>query len=189
MVTLLSLCLLLGADDGLTPEQAATITHDNEKAQAEVSKKYGDKKASELSNDERLQLARDRAAAEKAVLDKAGVSATDYWKASRNGDRQAKAERDAAKDKLAAKDKADEEARNKKEDKGIQVQNGFSDENPVTLEDRPTPEGDVRVEKSISPEDARDQREAEGNEGAVTGGGTSDEKPAAKPKGKPGRRK
>lgn len=190
MVTLLSLCLLLGADDALTPEQAASITHANEKAQAEVSKKYGDKKAAELSNDERLQMARDRAAAEKAVLDKAGVSATDYFKAARNGDRQAKAERQAAQQKLEEKDKAEEAARNKKEEPGIKVQNGFSDENPVTLEDNPTPEGEVRIEKSIAPEDARDQMEAEGNEGAVSGGGAADdEKPAAKAKAKPGRRK
>jgi hypothetical protein len=58
MVTLLSLCLLLGADEPLTPEQTAAISYASEKAQAEVSKKYGDKKAGELNNDERLQMAR-----------------------------------------------------------------------------------------------------------------------------------
>lgn len=188
MVTLLTLSLVLGADP-LSPEQAAEITHANDKAQAEVSAKYGNKKANELSNDERLQLARDRAAAEKAVFEKAGVSANDYWKASRNGDRQAKAEREAAREKLVAKDKADEEARNKKEDKGIEVQQGFSDENPVTLEDNPTPEGEVRVEKSISPEDARDQMDAEDGEGAVKGGGADDDKPVLKTRGKGGRKK
>ncbi len=188
MVTLLALRLLLGADD-LTPEQTAAISYANDKAQAEVSKKYGDKKAGELSNDERLQMARDRAAAQKEVLEKAGVSEVDYFKASRNGDRQAKAEREATKQKLADKDKADEEARGKKGDKGIEVVNGFSDENPVTLEDRPQKDGDVRVEKSIAPEDARDQLEAEGSETKSLGGGAADaDKPAPK-SGKSGKRK
>jgi hypothetical protein len=68
------------------------------------------------------------------------------------------------------------------------VVNGFSDENPVTLEDRPSKEGDVRVEKSIAPEDARDQLDAEGSE--TKGAGSADaDKPAAKSSGKSGKRK
>ena len=52
MVVALTCALLIhAAADEVTPAQTATIERDQAKAQAQVSKKYGDKKPSELTPD------------------------------------------------------------------------------------------------------------------------------------------
>jgi hypothetical protein len=90
--------LLLGfsafAGDELSPEKLGQLEHEQNKAAAEVDKKYGNKKPSELSSDERREMIREKAAAEQAVLDKNGVDKKDYVHAqtrmNRDGREQAK---------------------------------------------------------------------------------------------------
>src|SRR3954468_729722 len=71
-----ALLLTLAADD-LTPQKAAQVEKDREKAMADVAKKYGNKKSSELSPDERREMIQDQRAAENGVLEKNGVDAKD----------------------------------------------------------------------------------------------------------------
>jgi hypothetical protein len=66
------------AGDEISPEKLGQLEHEQHKAAAEVDKKYGNKKPSELSSDERRQMIKDKAAAEQEVLDKNGVDKKDY---------------------------------------------------------------------------------------------------------------
>jgi hypothetical protein len=132
-VVLLASTLALAGD--LDPKKAAEIRRDREKAMADIDKKYGNKK---LSKAEMNAKAAEQNAAEAKVLDKHGVSAKDYGRyeaKSSKGDRAAadkEAESPKQKDEAAAK-----AAANKKDGpKEIQVQKGFSDENPTVMEEK-----------------------------------------------------
>ncbi len=70
------------AGDELTPEKMGQIDHEQQKASDEIDKKHGGKKPSEMSQDERREIIREKAAAEQAVLDKHGVDKKDYTRAS-----------------------------------------------------------------------------------------------------------
>jgi len=191
--------LLLGADptarfggspaDPIPPDEAAAIALDTREAQDEVAKKYGNKKPSELSNDERSQMIKDQAAAEKKVLDKHGVSPSTW---ARQQMAQSPKEAAAQKERVKAledKRKADAEAAEKekeKPEKPIEVQRGISDSNPVTLEENPSA-GPV-VEEGLPAEAASDQAEAAGQESGATAPVVED-KPAAKAPAKGGKGK
>lgn len=170
MMLALALVLTLGADE-LTPDKAAQVQHDRDKAMADVSKKYGNKKSSELSSDERREMIRDQREADKQVLEKNGVEAKDMarYEARMNlSDREATK---AAKERIEQKEAADKkaaEAKAKAQPQEVQVQRGFNDNNPVTLEDNPN--GQPIVEKGL-PQEAQDDQAAAGqrtdDEGAV----------------------
>jgi hypothetical protein len=150
MLTLV-LALTLRAD--VSPEQAAAIQHDAQKAQAEVAAKYGQKKSSELSSDERRDMIRDQASAERKVLDRHGVSAHDWSRsqALRSREEQAQVKKEAA--AIAEKEKAAEEAKPKSpEAQPIAIQRGINEEHPVVLEERENPGGQIVVEKGLPPE-------------------------------------
>jgi hypothetical protein len=106
---MLALAAQLALADDITPEQAAKVERENKKAQEDVAKKYGNKKSSEMSADERREMIADQKAANAKVLEKNGVSAKDYarYEVTANG-----AQRDAAKASGAALDKkeADQKA-------------------------------------------------------------------------------
>ncbi len=162
-LSLVALCLALVADEPIAPEKAAVIQRDQSKAQAEVSAKYGNKKPTELSRDERKEMARDLADADKAVLDKAGVDPKQWARESIKRDRAGfEKNKELVKD-LEDKDKAAAEA--KKKDaagpKEITVQKGITDENPVTLEEKRNEDGTIAVEKGLPPEATREQAEAQ----------------------------
>lgn len=150
-----ALLLMLTA---VSPAQVASIEHDQAKANAELALKHGNKKPNELSLDERRQLIREQAEAEKKILEKHGVSSKEW---AMGQQRQSRDERDqvkAARDALAAKDKAEaENAAKPKEEQSIRVQRGFSDENPVVLEEK---EGPVAVERELPAEAKADQEAA-----------------------------
>jgi hypothetical protein len=78
----LFVCAVLAAfgalAEDLSPEKLGQIEHEQNKAAAEIDKKYGNKKPSELSSEERRQMIKDKAAAEQSVLDKHGVEKKDY---------------------------------------------------------------------------------------------------------------
>ncbi len=175
-----TLCLALVADEPLSAQQTAAIEHENDKAQAEISKKYGDRKPNELSADERREMTREQAAAEKKVLEKNGVSAKQWAKETQNVGRDEYSQRQAIKKDLAEKEKAAADAAKKAAaaEKEIQVQRGISEENPVTLDEKANEDGTVTIEKSIPTDAANDLREAEGNDAPQTGG---DDAPSPKP--------
>jgi hypothetical protein len=103
----LALVLMLAAGaahaDPPSAEELAKLQHDVQQATDEVDKRYAGK---ELSQDDRKQQLKERAAAEKAVLEKAGVDKKDYVKASAKQSREDRAAVAAEKEKLDQKDKA-----------------------------------------------------------------------------------
>ncbi|KFE66600.1 hypothetical protein [Hyalangium minutum] len=131
------------AEEELTPEKLAAIRRDEKAAQARVDSAYGNRKSSEMSNEERQQSTREQQAAGLGVMEKHGVSDKEY---SRRMARLTPEEREAvdqAEKKLEAEEKAKRVAEQKKrqgEDAeavaadDIPIQMGISDENPVELE-------------------------------------------------------
>jgi hypothetical protein len=186
---LISLCLALAVDEPLAPEKAAKIEREEQKAQAEVSAKYGNRKPTELSREERRALDKDLADASKAVLEKNGVDpkewARDSLKKSRDDYARTK---DLVKD-LEEKEKAEAAKKKAEADapKEVEVQRGVSEENPVTLDEKPNEAGVVPVEKGLPPEAQAEQNSLSGQEGASA---PAEEAPAPKPaKGKGSRRR
>lgn len=96
------------AGDDLTPDQRAKLLNEQKKAGAAVEKKYGNKKPSELSSDERKSLAKEKADAEREVLEKAGVDPKEFARSTMRMGRDEKADTDAAQKKLEQQDKAAE---------------------------------------------------------------------------------
>ncbi|PZR13570.1 MAG: hypothetical protein DI536_12540 [Archangium gephyra] len=181
---LTALCLSLVADE-LSLQQKAQIERDNDKAQAEVDKKYGNRPVNQLSADERRSIMKEKAAAEQKVLDKHGISPQEWVKTTQKIPPKEWEDRKAAKKQLEEKEAADAEAAKKGGDKEVEVQRGISDDKPVTLEEKPAEDGVIQVEKSIPTDAADDQREAEGGEApAVVPGG--DDEPAPRPASKGG---
>ena len=164
---LLALCLFAlpaRASDDLTPEKAAKIEHETNKALDAVDKKYGNKKSSELSSDERREVIRDRAAAEREVLEKNDVKAADYIKYTGHMNKDDRAATKAAAAKIGEKEKADAEKKEKEKataggPKEIQVQRGFNDEHPVVLEEKA---GAAPVVEKGLPQDYNDDQAAAG---------------------------
>lgn len=175
----------------LTPEKAAEIDRDQKKAQDQVSKKYGNKKSNELSSDERKAMIRDQADADRAVLDKHGVSAKEF---SRYSASQSRDDRARTKDAAAALEKKEQEAAEKEKQQAaaaqpqdIPVQRGFGDGKTVELEAQ---EGAPPVvEQGLPDGDKQDFEDA-----AASGGGARGDEPRSAPsrgkgkgKGKRGR--
>jgi hypothetical protein len=177
--------VLLGADP-IPPDQAAAIALDQKAAQAEVQKKYGDKKPSELSNSERTQLIRDQAAAERKVLEKYGVDPKAWAR-----QQMAQSPQQAAAQKTSEQQLAEQRAKQgeaaaqaKAEPQEIPVQRGFSDANPVTMEEKPS--NGIPVEQGLPTEAANDQAEAaqDGRRGDAFGDKPSKGSRGGKAKGK-----
>ncbi len=128
MRLLIAVVLLSGlaahAGDELAPDQMAKIEHDQKKAAEAVDKKHGNKKPSELSQDERREIIREKAEADQAVLDKAGVDKKDFARAGARMGRDQRAQADAAGKAL---EKKDAEAANAKQggQKEIVVEHGL----------------------------------------------------------------
>jgi hypothetical protein len=124
----------LAFGEGLTPEQIARIRRDEKAAEAKVQAAHGNKKSSELSAAERRQMIQEQQQAIQEVMDKHGVSRKDYARqTARMGPKQ-NAEVEAAERTLEAKDRAAQGQAQGAEE--IQIQHGFSDENPVMLEEQ-----------------------------------------------------
>jgi hypothetical protein len=156
-----ALATLLHADL-VPPDQAAAIGLDQKAAQAEVAKKYDNKKPSELSGAERAQMTRDLAAAEQRVLEKHGVDAKTWARQQMQRSPREAAAQGAREQALADQRKKDGEARAKAEasPQEVQIQRGFSDANPVTLEEKKT--DGVVIEHGIPADAAADQAAASG---------------------------
>ncbi|MDX2013527.1 MAG: hypothetical protein SFW67_25265 [Myxococcaceae bacterium] len=120
-------------------ERLASIEREQAKETAAVQAKYGNKKSTELSREERAQMIRDLNAAEAKVLDKYGLSQREWARAQINRTReQADAVKQASKEQEAREKAAAEQAAKAQKDEGreVVVQKGFSDESPVVLEEK-----------------------------------------------------
>lgn len=189
-LSLVTLCLALVADEPLTPDKAAVIERQQQKAQAEVSAKYGNKKPTELSREERKALDQDLANADKKVLEKNGVDPKQWARESLKRDRNEYAQTKAKVKELEEKDKALEEKQKAEANapREITVQRGVSDENPVTLDEKPNEEGTVPVEKGLPPE-AQQELNAAGQEGNIFSAPAQEAPRPTKSKGKGSRRR
>jgi hypothetical protein len=183
MVALALLLLALGADD-LNPEKAAKVQKDRDTAMADIAKKYGNKKSTELSQDDRREMIREQRAAENAVLEKNNVDPKEF---ARYEAKMSLSDRSATNNARALLDQKEVEAKKAAEQKAqqgngeIPIQRGFSDNNPVTLEEKTNAGGaPVVVEKGLPPDAQNDQAEAAG---MGTGSSNFDE-PAKKSGGK-----
>ncbi|MBN1207241.1 MAG: hypothetical protein JXB05_20315 [Myxococcaceae bacterium] len=144
----------LAVAEDLPPEKLAAIRRDEQAAQARVNAAYGNRKPSELSNEERRQLIQEHQSAGQEVLKKHGVSDKEY---SRQVARMGKEEREAvaqAEKKLDADEKAAREAAATKtqeaqEPEEIPIHLGMNDDNPVELES--TQEAASTVEQGLPP--------------------------------------
>ncbi|WP_342374701.1 hypothetical protein NVS55_25570 [Myxococcus stipitatus] len=162
-----------GADDGgeLTPEKVAHIRRDEATALQKVDDEFGNRKSSEMSNEERGQAIRKTSAATAAVLEKHGVTAKEYERFTarmgQEGNERAKAEGQRL-DEQAKAAKAHHAAAAAKaaEEKEVSIQQGFDDENPVELESL---EGDTPVVEIGIPVEDSEAMEGEGG----TGGGSA----------------
>lgn len=127
LLVLFCLASLTALAGELTPDQAAAVRRDRQKAIDDVAKKYGNKKSSELSAEERRQMIRDQNEAVGKVLEKHNVDAKELarWEASASS-----ADRSAAKDKSAALDKQEADAKKAAEAKAA----AKPDENGVIIE-------------------------------------------------------
>ena len=171
------------ADDDLTPEKAAKIDREQTKALEAVDKKYGNKKSSELSSEERREAIRDRSAAEKEVLEKNNVSARDYTRYTGHMTREDREATKAAAARLEEKEKAAEKEKEKPAGgpKEITVQRGFNDNNPVVLEEKA---GAAPVVEKGLPKDYNDDQAAAGQTDSSSQSAPAPAKPAGKGKHK-----
>ena len=170
-LTLITLCLALGADP-IGTDKSAQILAQQAKAQTEVYAKYGNKKQGELSKDEINQMAKDLADADTAVLETNGVDPKDWARENMKKDRAAYAETKEKVKDIQAKEKAAEEAKKKAEAAGpkeVVVQRGISEENPVTLDEKPNANGQIPVEKGLPPEVQKEQEALSAQDGAASG--------------------
>lgn len=188
-LSLVTLCLALMADEPIAPEKAAGIERLQQKAQAEVTAKYGNKKPTELSREERGQMAKDLATADKAVLEKAGVDPKQWARESLKKDREGYAKNKEMVKGLEEQEKADEAAKKAESPKEITVQRGVSDNNPVTLDDKPNADGTVPVEKGLPPEAQRELDTASGQDSTTPSSAQPEEAKPAKSSGKGSRRR
>jgi hypothetical protein len=152
MLLTATLILSLSAGADLTPEKAAEIANDQAKAQAAVSAKYGNKKSTELTPDERRAMIKDQADADRKALDKHGISVKDWARYEQTQGRADYAAQKTAVKQLQEKEKAAAAAAAKGDAAGpkeIPIQRGFSDENPVVMEEKKG--AAPRVDTSIAP--------------------------------------
>lgn len=171
LLAALSFALPAFADDDLNPEKAAKIERETDKALKAVDKKYGNKKSSELTSDERKEVIKERAAAEREVLEKNNVDVKAYTNYT---SRQSRDERAAtkqagealdAKEKAAEADKAKEKEKEAAGPKEIPIQRGGAGKDPIVMEE--TAGAAPIVEKGL-PQDAQDDQNAAGQTDSST---------------------
>ncbi|WP_240359675.1 hypothetical protein [Pyxidicoccus trucidator] len=126
------------AQDGaeLTPEKVAEIRRDETQAISKVDAEFGNRKPSEMSNDERNEAIEKQQAASASVLEKHGVSAKDYARyearMAPEDNARAKAEEKRLEEQAQAAKQAGPTGEKSAED--VAVVNGFSNEDPVEVE-------------------------------------------------------
>jgi len=141
----------------LTPEKIGEIQHEQQKAADAVEKKHGGKKPSELSQDERREMIKEKQASDQAVLDKYGVDKKDFSRASA---RLSRDDRAAAQAATKAAQKKDAEA-----------------------EGKPAGQKEIVIEHGNGSNEVNDVNEAQEADRAMgLGAGASDAQPSKKKK-------
>lgn len=100
----------------LSPEVVAKIEHEQEKALAEVDKRYEGKKSSELDAAQRRERIREEAQARQAALDKLGVDSKAYARYSARMGRDEVAQSKSARQKLSEQETRNEEEKKQAEE-------------------------------------------------------------------------
>jgi hypothetical protein len=178
------LALALAAE--LSPRQAAEIQHEHDKAQAQVAAKYGNRKSSELSSEERRQMVRDQAEAERKVLADHDVSPGAWVRNQALRTPADRAEVKREQEALAAKEKEQQQVldatkrQEEAEGSAVSVQRGFSEENPVMVEEKKG--GPVTVEHGLPPE-AQEETALVNEQDRLEGVGAAKGEKPAKPAG------
>ncbi len=148
------------AGDDLSPEKVAQIERDTDKALKAVDKKFGNKKSSELSSDERKEIIKERSATEKAVLEKHNVEPRAYISYTA---RQSRADRAATKEAGEALEAKEHAAQAEKEKlaaggpKEIVIQRGGAGKDPIIMEEK---EGAPPIVEKGLPQEAIDDQAA-----------------------------
>lgn len=190
MAALLVLPGVAGADEGgeLTPEKVAHIRRDEAAAMKKVDDEFGNRKPSEMSNEERGQAIQKQSAATTEVLEKHGVTAKEYdrftAKMGREGNERAKAEGQRLEEKAKASKQA---AAKPAEEKEVSIQNGFDNDNPVELESNEGDNPEVQIGIPVEGEEGGEEGGAVGAQAATGEGqvpveiiGGGDDAPAKK---------
>ncbi|MER2564799.1 MAG: hypothetical protein ABTQ32_29000 [Myxococcaceae bacterium] len=180
----LALSLTLAADE-FDAERAASIEREQAKEAAAVTAKYGNRKSTELSRDERSEMIREQAAAQQKVLDKYGVSPKEWARAQMNRSREQADQVRQATRALEAKEKAAAEKAQAEKTGGpkeIVIQRGISEDQPVTLEES---ENATPVVEQGLPKDFENDQNAASESDAVE---KAADAPATKATGKSGKR-
>jgi hypothetical protein len=138
---LLSTCLTLPslAPAGeLTPDQVARIQRDEKEALDRVNAAHGNRKPSEMDNAERRQVIQEQKQAVQEALEKNGVTAKDYARHTARMGPKGNVEVEEATKRLEEQRKQAEASKTQQgqQSREIQVQAGFSEDNPVTLEEQ-----------------------------------------------------
>ncbi|MFN7131880.1 MAG: hypothetical protein ACK4N5_07350 [Myxococcales bacterium] len=121
----------------LDTAKAGKLEAQMEERRAQIKKEYGDRDPSKMSKEERRSYAEKIEAANREVLQKNGISDKDYARQTARMGRGSMQEIEKAKKEYQEKKAAEEKAKAEK-GKGsgeIQVQRGFGDNRPVTLDD------------------------------------------------------
>ena len=135
---LLSTCLTvpgLAPAGELTPEQVARVRRDEKAALERVNAAHGNRKPSEMDNAERRKVIQEQQEAVQEALENNGVTAKDYARHTARMGPKGNAEVEEAAKRLEEQEKQ-KAAETKKEPGEIQVQAGFGENNPVTLEEQ-----------------------------------------------------
>lgn len=98
----LLLCGAAAHAGDLSPEQVAKIQADEQEAQQKVSAAHGNRSPAEMDPDERKQMAAEQRKASQEVMEKNGVSAKDFARASATMSREERDRANAARDALKA---------------------------------------------------------------------------------------
>jgi hypothetical protein len=136
--------LMWVAPEEFDAQKAAAIEHAQAKEAKVINAKYGNRKSTELTRDERAAMIREQQAAEQKVLAQFGVSQRDWARMQMGRTREQADKVRQEREVLEAKEKiaAAEAAQKTEQPTEILIQRGVSEDSPVVLEDRT---GDVPV--------------------------------------------
>jgi hypothetical protein len=137
---LLALLSTAAAAEDLTPERLAEIQRDEQKAIEKVNAAHGNKKPSEMDNEERRQVAQEQQSATQKVLDQHGVTPKAYARSSSAMSREEREQVEDAKRQLATKEEQERLAKEKaearpKSDRPLVIKRGYGDDQPVNVDD------------------------------------------------------
>lgn len=126
----------------VSPQKAAEVGRDRQKALDDVSKKYGGRKPSELSSEERRERVKDESAAVSKVMEQHGVNAKDlarYEATSSPKERAAASAKVEAAEKKQAEERAEAQKAQAAPAGAAGAGAGTTVENGVIIERGPQP--------------------------------------------------